>query len=278
MTLSFRDACSMGLLGLMLFVGCGADSPFMAPDAKDDSGGAGGTARRDGGGDSGTSSFGTGGVTDDRDAAHGGAGARPTEAGLSGSSGTGGQIRDAAVEGGGRSGLDGSRPDAASTGRVMINEIVADPQRDWNDSAGGAAPFDAAPGTGTVSGADEWIELYNASGAALDLSGWSLVMTDGTPATELLGAGDAVLAFSAGGALTHFQAGEYLVIGNPKGDLNNTVMLELYDARGLLVDRVSLGGDGGGPSGNATSSEDEAIARVPDATDTDDVAAIELAE
>jgi hypothetical protein len=155
----------------------------------------------------------------------------------------------------------------------VINEIVADPQRDWNDTAGATTPFDGTPGTGTVSGADEWIELFNASGAIVDLSGWTLVMTDGTPATEPIGTGEAVLSFSAGGALAAFQANEYLVIGNPKGDLNNTVTVELRDATGRLVDRLALGGDGGGPSGNATGSDDEAIARVPDATDSDDDAA-----
>jgi hypothetical protein len=140
----------------------------------------------------------------------------------------------------------------------VINEIVADPQRDWNDSGG------------SVTGADEWVELYNGSGAVLDLSGWALVMTDGTPATELLGSDDAVLTFSASGALSAFQPGQYLVVGNPKGDLNNTVTLELYDARGVLMDRVELGGDGGGPSGNATSNDDEAIARIPNGADTGD--------
>ena len=168
-------------------------------------------------------------------------------------------------------GTGGAR-DAGSAAHVVINEIVADPQRDWNDSAEGATPFDATPGAGTITGADEWIELYNASGAVVDLSGWTLVMTDGTPATEPIGTGDAVLVFSAGGAVASYQAGEYLIIGNPKGDLNNTVSIELYDARGLLVDQVALGGDGG-PSGNATSSEDEAIARVPSGADSDDDAA-----
>jgi hypothetical protein len=155
----------------------------------------------------------------------------------------------------------------------LINEIVADPQRDWNDSAGDSTPFDATPGSGSVTPADEWIELYNPSAAVVDLSGWTLVMTDGTPATELLGVGDAVLGFSAGGALGTYRPGEYLMIGNPKGDLNNTVTIELYDARGELVDRVALGGDAGGPSGNATGSDDEAIARIPNGADSGDDAA-----
>lgn len=45
---------------------------------------------------------------------------------------------------------------------------------------------------------DDWVELYNAGATAVDLANWQLVMTDGTPAVETLGAGAAVLALSSG--------------------------------------------------------------------------------
>ena len=302
MKLNFRETCSIGLLGLLLFIGCGDQPPFgvgAPPTAGGEAGephfgGSGGVARRDAGADGGanrrdaggrggsSSGFGSGGAPSaGRDAGRGGSGARSVDGGA-GSSGRGGTLgsgaRDAGSGAGGTGRLDGSSGEAGIATHVAINEIVADPQRDWNDTAGGGTPFDGTPGTGAVTGADEWIELYNGSGATLDLSGWTLVMTDGTPATEALGTGDAVLAFSAGGALTTFQPREYLTIGNPKGDLNNDVVVELYDAGGILVDRVALSTEGGAPSGNATGVGDEAIARVPDAVDTGDDAADFIAQ
>ena len=298
MKLNARQTCSIAILAVLYFMGCGDEPALPAPaapsaDAGEPSfggsaamggrrdagtnggtagttrreagaqGGTAGTARRDAGGDGG-SALGSGGAPGGRDAGRGGSGARAPDAG----GGSGGS-RDAG-RGAGDARVDGGDRDAATARQVVINEIVADPQRDWNDSSGGGAPFDATPGNGSVTGADEWLELYNGSGVVVDLTGWTLVMTDTTPATEAIGSGEAMLAFSASGALSAFQPGEFLVVGNPKGDLNNTVTIELYDALGILVDRVALGGDGGGPSGNATGSDDEAIARVPNATDTGD--------
>jgi hypothetical protein len=172
---------------------------------------------------------------------------------------------------------------------VLINEVVTDPQQDWDDpstrsgrrSAGGdGTPFNAHPGTGRITSSDEWVELLNVSDRILDLTGWQLIMTDTTPATEVLGAGNAVLRFSHGGSLTHFQPGERLIIGDPRGALNNDVYLQLLDATGQLVDDVEIGddfeGDGvdgapfPGENGNASRPNDEAIARVPDGEDTDD--------
>ncbi len=197
--------------------------------------------------------------------------ARGGASGGGGSSGAGGRGgRDAgAAEAGGNGARDAGASDAGGRAAVLINEVVVDPQRDWSDSAGGNGVFfDVVPGNGSVTGSDEWIELYNAGLATVDLSGWTLVMTDGTPATEPLGAGDAVLAFSARGSISALAPGEYLVVGNPKGDLSNTVTLELFDANGALVDSVALGAEGAAPSGNASGVDDEAIARAPNGADT----------
>jgi hypothetical protein len=311
MKLNTRQTCSIAILALLYFMGCGDEPALPAPaapgaDAGEPSfggsaatsgrrdagtnggtagttrrdagaeGGAAGTARRDAGGDGGTSSaLGSGGASGGRDAGRGGSGTKAPDAGGGASSSggrAGGGDRDAGRDTGDAR-VDGGDRDAATASQVVINEIVADPQRDWNDSSGGGTPFDATPGNGSVTGADEWVELYNGSDVVVDLTGWTLVMTDTTPASEPIGSGEAMLSFSASGVLSAFQPGEFLVVGNPKGDLNNTVTLELYDALGVLVDRVALGGDGGGPSGNATGSDDEAIARVPNATDSDDDAA-----
>jgi hypothetical protein len=172
-------------------------------------------------------------------------------------------------------------PTPVEPGAVLINEVVTDPQQDWNDSTGGnGIPFDTTPGNGTVSSSDEWIELLNVTECSLDLTGWSLVMSDTSPATQVLGEGNAVLRFSNGGSLTDFRPGERLVIGNPKGALNNDVYIELRDATGRRVDDVEIGDDpehdgpDGAPQfgqdGNATTAYNEAVARVPDGVDTDD--------
>lgn len=170
------------------------------------------------------------------------------------------------------------------SGTVIINEIVTDPQHDWNDSEGGdGIAFSRTPGVGGITSTDEWVELLNIGQRNLDLTGWSLVMRDTTPATQILGYGSTVLRFSADGDLTNFQAGERLVIGNPTGVMNNDVELELRDLYGELIDVVRIGDDpdgqlppggpGGGQDGNATTTYDEAVSRIPDAWDTgDDVA------
>lgn len=50
-------------------------------------------------------------------------------------------------------------------GGIVINEILVDPN--------GANNFDA-DGNGTAAGTDEYVELYNSSGAAIDISGLQL--------------------------------------------------------------------------------------------------------
>gem|GEM_PF-990986 len=164
---------------------------------------------------------------------------------------------------------------------VAINEVVTDPQQDWNDSSGGdGVSFNATVGSGSITDTDEWLELYNAGSTAIDLTsgtGWVLTITDSSTDTInfLNSTSTAVFVFSNGGSLANFQAGEYLVIGNPPGTMNNDVYLVLKNSSGTTVDDVELGnvsGVGtttdGASDGNATSVNDEAVARVPNATDT----------
>ncbi|MCH8128167.1 lamin tail domain-containing protein, partial [candidate division KSB1 bacterium] len=169
---------------------------------------------------------------------------------------------------------------------VLINEVVTDPQQDWTDNSGGnGVQFDSKPGNGTISNTDEWLEIYNAGVSAIDLTegtGWTLDFIDGSDATlDFQNPGSTVFVFSDGGSLTNFQPGEFLVIGNPPGSMNNDIFLELKNASGTIVDDVELGddkesdGDGDGAAdgssngGNASSIVDEAIARVPNGIDTD---------
>ena len=189
----------------------------------------------------------------------------------------------------GYAGIGGANysPQTTASGSVVINEIVTDPKHDWNDSTGGnGVAFDNLPGTGAIDPDDQWIELYNASPTALDLTGWLLTMHDAESyyyqAEEIIGAGEATLVFNPSSALTDFQPADYLVVGNPDGVMNNRVLIELWDSQGALVDRVELGddpagdgeGDGapdGGPAGGrAAGPSVEAIARLPVGQDTDD--------
>ncbi len=164
---------------------------------------------------------------------------------------------------------------------VLINEVVTDPQQDWNDSSGGdGVSFNATVGNGSITDTDEWIELYNAGSTAIDLTsgtGWVLTITDSSTDTInfLSSTGTAVFVLSNGGSLNNFQAGEYLVIGNPPGTMNNDVYIVLTNSSGTTIDDVELGNvsgvgtsSDGASDGNATSVNDEAVARVPNATDT----------
>jgi PKD repeat protein len=171
--------------------------------------------------------------------------------------------------------------------KVAINEIVTDPQRDWNDSAGGnGIAFDKVPGNGSITDTDEWVELFNAGTQAVNLiagSGWTIEFINGSTAIlNFADPGSTILRFSAGGSLANFRPGEYLVVGNPPGAINNDVFIALKNETGLVVDKVEIGDDfendgsgdgapdGGTSDGNATGINDEAVARRPNAVDTDD--------
>lgn len=159
---------------------------------------------------------------------------------------------------------------APAAAQVVINEAVVDPQRDWNDSTGGTGigtPFDGRPGTGVATADDEWIELFNKGASPVNLTGWQIIMTDVTMVTEIIGAGGSTLVFSNGGSLTNFKAGEYLILGNPDGTIDNSYNLTLQDAVFNLIDTI-FPGSGATPNGDATSTADESIARIPNGADT----------
>lgn len=135
---------------------------------------------------------------------------------------------------------------------VHFTEVVTDPQHDWGDSTGGdGVSFDSLFGSGTVGSTDEWIEIKNGGDDPVNLSGWRLEMVDGTDEVELFSAPSSTLVFFSGGGVQSFQPDEFLVLGNPPGDLKNTLTLELYDDDDSLVDALSV------DNANATGADDE---------------------
>lgn len=123
------------------------------------------------------------------------------------------------------------RPSAvAEAPTIVINEVA------W---AGTAA-----------SSNDEWIELYNAGDATIDLAGWQLRAADGSPTISLSG------ALAPGGFLLLERSDDQTVADIPaaiiySGALNNQgERLELLDAQGQVVDAVNTDG-GPWPAGSA---------------------------
>ncbi|MEM8883984.1 MAG: lamin tail domain-containing protein [Planctomycetota bacterium] len=148
-------------------------------------------------------------------------------------------------------------PASACADFVRITEVVTDPQSDHGESSGGnGIVFDSVPGTGSVGSTDEYVELFNHSGTLLDLTGWVLWFRDTTPSSYTFGTSTSgSLRFSEGGSITSFAAGEFLVLGNPPGALNNRIDIDLRNDVDDLIDTWSI------PDGNATGLLDEAVAR-----------------
>ncbi|MBT3230680.1 lamin tail domain-containing protein [Candidatus Uhrbacteria bacterium] len=90
------------------------------------------------------------------------------------------------------------------SGMLIITELVSDP----------------------AEGEVEWVEVYNTTDTAIDLTGWSL--TDATDrSTDLENS---------------IEAGGYFVIEEPKGKLNNGGdSVNLYDPSGNLINSMSYG-------------------------------------
>ncbi|MGQ0612584.1 MAG: PEP-CTERM sorting domain-containing protein [Planctomycetaceae bacterium] len=140
--------------------------------------------------------------------------------------------------------------------RILITEVVTDPQGDHSESSGGnGIPFDAIPGNGTVSDTDEFVELFNAARLVVDLTGWVLEFQDTSPSRFVFGVDSGILRFSGGSTLTAFLPGTFLLLGNPPGALNNRVDVLLLDSLGITEDALRI------QNGAASSAWDEAVAR-----------------
>ena len=147
----------------------------------------------------------------------------------------------------------------AAADSILITEVVTDPQADHSENSGGnGVPYDLFPGAGTISSVDEFVELFNAGGAPLDLTGFELAFLDTTPSSYVFGSttGTGTLLFTSGSSLEQVLPGGFVLLGNPPGSLNNSIEIELRDPLGALLDLLLV------EDGNATSGLDEAVARL----------------
>jgi hypothetical protein len=92
-----------------------------------------------------------------------------------------------------------------------------------------------------ASSSDEWIELYNTSTTAQDLSGWTITALDGKPTLTLSGsiAPLSYILIERTGDDTVSDIAADLVIPFSGGSLENAgETLELRDATGVVIDSV----------------------------------------
>jgi hypothetical protein len=132
----------------------------------------------------------------------------------------------------------------------ILNEFVAGPARDWD-------------GSGTFSTRDdEWVEVYNPGGEAIDLAQY--LLTDGARLpryafTGVLGAGERRLVFGKD-AYDWEKANGHPAYGLSLSNSGDTVMLwQVAEAETLLVDSYAYG--------SHEAAADRAVGRMPDGGD-----------
>jgi len=124
------------------------------------------------------------------------------------------------------------RCEAQTSNHIVINEVEQNPAGDDN-----------APGA-------EWIELFNPLTGSVNLSGWNVTATHGTPRTTSLTANQSI---AAGGYLIINRTGQWLD--------NEYEVLVLTNPLGVEIDRTRNMTD--------TSDDARAWARVPNGRDFD---------
>jgi hypothetical protein len=131
------------------------------------------------------------------------------------------------------------------------------------------------PQTGETS--FEWVEIFNSTGAPVDLAGWALQDNseqDGIPAFTLAPGGYLVIAATSAGFFANYPnyTGNLIVledsIGNGLGNAGDRLIL--LDPDGAQVDAMSYGSDTGVFSPPCPDvPEGASLARVPASWDTD---------
>lgn len=135
-------------------------------------------------------------------------------------------------------------------GSVVINEVA------WAGHSGYTS--------------DEWIELYNTTGAPIDLNGWTLSAADGSPNLTLSGVipayGYYLIERDDDNTLSDIPADFKASFG--VGLSNSGEMLTLKNAQGQVIDTAN--GDGGAwPAGSASPNYYTMERRDPSLLDTD---------
>ena len=162
--------------------------------------------------------------------------------------------------------------------QVVINEVVTDPQQDWDTNG-----FNGTTAGGAVTASDEWIELY-ITADGLNLTGWTIEVNDGgtfsgdLTSHDISGTGAfQQITYFGSGSFTNTQAGDYLVLGDPllSEEMDGSVYIILRDNTPAVIDEIELGsdpqGDGAGdegPIGDAAGVDDESVGRIANGTDT----------
>lgn len=153
--------------------------------------------------------------------------------------------------------------------KVLINEIVSDPRRDY--SGGGWTGMD---GGGLVNETDEWLEIVNAGDGEIALSNWYLYYrsTAGESVKRM-----SFRANSGGPENLSILKPSCYAVATPENGVANIARLVLFDGHpwidGRIVDDVEYGtadltGDGpwnNAPSGESGPGGEESVARVPNA-------------
>lgn len=132
---------------------------------------------------------------------------------------------------------------------VVLNEVLADPARDWN-------------GDGVTSYRDdEWVEIVNAGPGAVDLTGWRIATADTTWRYGFSGelAEGGRLLVTGKMSYDWERATGWPAYGLRLGNDGDTVMLwRLAAGDTTLIDSVTYG--------NADAEDDRSTGRLPDGT------------
>lgn len=147
---------------------------------------------------------------------------------------------------------------------LRIDEIVTDPRSDWSDNSG--TPFDSTPGNGTIDTGDEYIEIRNLSNFSVRVRDIVLRMSDSSTEDYVIGSGGGTVeVYTNGSNVDMLQHGDILVIGNPPGNMDNDIVIQVllnYVVPTVLAE-TELGGSGA-PGGISTGPSDEAVRRISD--------------
>jgi hypothetical protein len=146
---------------------------------------------------------------------------------------------------------------------IFIHEILADPP-----TIGGDANRD-----GVVSSTqDEFVELYNNSNQAVDISGW--VITDDLRQRHVFASGTWINPFGLwvvfGGGTPILPGNSYSIASSGGLGLNNTNdIVSLFNAEGILMDQVIYGAEGGKDQSLVRFSSDASMVLYSTISDTE---------